>query len=213
MCGIIVINNTNKKIQKDLIEELIQLNTIRGNQGIGAVTIKNWVSTVHRTTLDNFKVNDDVVQADFILLHLVSPTGRSRTIHPLVNEKYILAHNGILIDYKKQLNFNDIDTNLDTAYLFSAINKYNEVLRNERNIIEAIQLFEGQQTCFLINTVDKRIYLWRVLSSLYYDNIEGCDILSSTKFLDSKLLGDNTFYSFDTGLTFLSNLETKNNYI
>jgi len=214
MCGIFGIFSPTA----DEVTALVIANRQRGNQGIGLVYFTPTGKYIKRGHSMEEVIDEALLgEGTLVLGHLVSPTSRTDDIHPLEHEPWTLAHNGILLNFKEFKDYADINEELDSAYLLSAICKGKSSDAIE-NIANGISLFEGQQTCWMIEEKEPDaylIYVWRVMSSLYQGQLNDKFAFSSVKYymINNKVKQNELYVLKEHGLEFTSKLSPINSYI
>ena len=142
--------------------KFINLNKGRGAAGLGLTVIRQGgVPTTYKTVGDPpttpgelpFVADDPVT---VVLGHLLAPTnGDSVTLdrlHPIEDpaHRFLLAHNGMLIDYEGEW---------DTQWLAKYISQQG---------LGGLNDVHGQHACWLYDTSFGRLFMWRCMSPLYY---------------------------------------------
>lgn len=173
---------------RDELHRLACLNIKRGNVGFGGLAVTSNCEIIFRYS-QPYDENVFVPGGDFVVCHSLAPTSNNKRIHPFETDRFILAHNGILLNHKEYayLKVGPVDS----QYLLGAIQFYVDEGQDSVQAIKlANNLFNGQRGCWLWDRFDKKLYLWRVMSSLYYR--EG--FFSSAKFEGGELLKEGIIY-------------------
>lgn len=190
MCGIV----GGTDIQT--IKKLLPFNVKRGNLGFGGLSIAPNQEIIFRY---NQPFSDDLFIPDgnLIMCHLLAATGDAKRIHPFETDRFIMAHNGILLDYKsfKHWNIGPVDS----QYLLGGI-QYSA--NAGKNPVESIKLvngwMNGQRACWLWDRFDKIAYFWRVMSPLFYTL--NPFVFSSSEFENSRMMEEGLIYSYQNNL-------------
>jgi glutamine phosphoribosylpyrophosphate amidotransferase len=167
MCGIFGVYSANANIDKDVLKEVAVRNSFRGNRGLGILQHSDQV-VVNRYASVNENWHEDITDvSDVVLGHTVAPTGTSHIVHPIETERFIFAHNGILLNYKEYPQWGWLDNKLDSAYLLCGI--IDSLVDNVADsIVKTAEQFKGQQSCWLYDKNTNELYVWRVMSTLFY---------------------------------------------
>jgi len=127
------------------------------------------------------------MSAPVVLGHLRAPTGGNEELqgtHPFETPEFLLAHNGIL------LNPEVIDpvmaysgAPVDSMALVHGIDRaIRDGARVADAIVAAAGAVDGQQACWLWHKREQALYLWRVMSTLFWAKTEtSCFLFSSVK--------------------------------
>lgn len=185
------------------LDNLAQFNVKRGNLGFGGLSISRGQEIIFRYSMPYHK-ELSIPAGDLIFCHTLASTGDAKRIHPFETDRFVLAHNGILLDYK----FQDWYIGpVDSQYLLGGIQyKVNEGMSVIRAIKGTNEQLKGQRACWLWDKFEKIAYFWRVMSPLFY--VEKPFTFSSAEFEDSKMLEEGTVYSFDYRNDLFSKCET-----
>lgn len=187
MCGIFGI--LSKDCSKN-IEYLALLNSTRGNRGFGGLSVSEDEEIIFRYSKLYSKVLW-IPQNKFLLCHLLAPTGEYARVHPFETDKFVLAHNGILLNYKKFTEY--MIGPVDSQYLLGMISRYEGITLEA--IIWANSLIEGQRACWMWDRFAQRVYFWRVMSPLYFQVENDNIVFSSKKILSSFMAEEGLVYS------------------
>lgn len=186
------------------LDILAQFNVKRGNLGFGGLSISRGQEIIFRYSMPYHK-ELYVPKSDLILCHTLASTGDAKRIHPFETDRFVLAHNGILLNYKKFANWKIGP--VDSQYLLGGIQAS---VDGQIGVIKSIQvingLMEGQRSCWMWDKFEKIAYFWRVMSPLFY-NLNPFTF-SSAEFKDSRMLEEGTIYSFDYRNNLFSECET-----
>lgn len=186
MCGIFGVI-TQDIVRPEWVEMLGNLNTVRGNLAFGGVVWSPEFIRVFRFT-EPFDFNKiELDGAKVFLGHIRAPTGKQskdiREVHPFETSTLLLAHNGLLLNHTDFPNWRIYrDLEVDSQIIIGGIqNHLNSAEHLIAAITQTISQLEGQQACWLWHTLSPALYLWRVMSSLYYHHRPGQFIFSSVK--------------------------------
>lgn len=200
MCGIFGIVSQHL-LQPEWVEQLGMLNTARGNLAFGGLVWSPEITRVFRFAepFDFSKI--DLAGGQLFLGHIRAPTHQQsddlREVHPFETSSFLLAHNGLLLNHA---DFPDwrIDSSLevDSQVIIGGIqNQFDLTKMVVPAITQTISCLEGQQGCWLWSKATPSLYLWRVMSSLYYSQKPGYFIFSSVKCdLANELLPEGLVY-------------------
>lgn len=127
--------------------------------------------------------------------HLRAPTGGQgggpETLHPFVTDRFVLAHNGVLVDWQRKEMYQRwrhnassghlANVNVDSTVILAGIQSYmeTEAFNVASAIATVMERVEGQAACWLWDRYDNCFYLWRVMSTLYYWDAERVIYFSS----------------------------------
>ncbi len=186
MCGVFGIVAADK-IDPQQVAFLGELNSARGNSAFGGLAWGSGGPKVSRQ-LGPFDISRiDVEDASVFLCHMRAPTnGREsnlRDTHPFESRSFLLAHNGLLLN---QWDFPEwiLDTasNVDSQIILGGIQRHFDVDQiPARAIVRTVGQLEGQQACWLWSKDRPIVYLWRVMSSLYYSSSPSQVVFSSVQ--------------------------------
>ncbi|HSH03376.1 MAG TPA: hypothetical protein VLL52_12720 [Anaerolineae bacterium] len=124
-------------------------------------------------------------EATLALGHVRAPTaGQTDTeghIHPLASERFYLAHNGLLLNHEAFGEWRLGDGwDLDSHVILGGITKG---VAEGQAVVAAIEgvvgQLNGQQSCWLWDREEGAVYLWRVMSPLYWGAAEGAVMWAS----------------------------------
>ena len=158
MCGIIGIYKQDEldRVDKDLFIKLMIENSKRGDSAFGILSengIIKQIKSFNRNIIKNIIYNLDT---KFLLGHIRAPTeGTDNNIentHPFVTEDFILAHNGIIYNWKELNQKYTLNCDMDSKIIIKLIQQFfNE--GNNVNVQSAIksacELLEGSFACWL----------------------------------------------------------------
>lgn len=212
MCGIFGIIRP-AGVPEQWVETLGNLNAVRGNLAFGGLIWSPDSGQVFRFARAFEPSQIKATCATIVLGHIRAPSGgRSndlREVHPFETAELLLAHNGILLNHA---NFPfwrlDADLQVDSHVIVGGIQHYLQVGQSiQTAIVQTVEHLEGQQGCWLWRKSSPGLYLWRVMSSLYYRLEPGCFVFSSVKCeLANQLLPEGLVYHIDPGAQALSPL-------
>lgn len=188
MCGIFGGNlNINK------FRELASFNIKRGNLGFGGLSIASNQEMIFRYN-QPFSDGLNIPEGDFLMGHVLASTGNAKRIHPFESDRFILAHNGILLNHQ---DFNHWYTGpVDSQYLLGGIqSNFNDGLDVIQSIKITNEVMTGQRACWLWDRFKNIAYFWRVMSPLFYTL--NPFVFSSSKFEDSVIMEEGVIYSYD----------------
>jgi glutamine phosphoribosylpyrophosphate amidotransferase len=203
MCGIFgIISQTT--VDPALYTELGTLNTQRGNLAFGGVIDTGDSVHVfrHAMPFDASCVELGDVQA--ILSHIRAPTGSQSNsideVHPFETTDLLLAHNGLLLNYEAfpQWRVNPV-INVDSQVIVGGIQHHLDAgLTVEDAICQSVEALNGQQACWLWHKPTGSIYLWRVMSPVYYGQQAEKFVFSSVQHpLTPSRLDEGILYRLD----------------
>lgn len=196
MCGIFGIANSSNphKTNKD-IKHLASLNAQRGNRGFGGLVISPDREVIFRYSRE-FDYTAVFPKGNTVLCHLLAPTGNDKRIHPFETDRFILAHNGILLDYERHYQWKIGP--IDSQYLLGGIQYFVDYYRDTplRAIIKTNEALEGQRACWLWDKFESKLYLWRVMSPIFFTS-EKQFTFSSTKFPGGTLMEEGVIMELD----------------
>lgn len=170
MCGLFGVVSSRAE-PAALINELAKANTVRGNRGFG---IMSWSPSHCEVTRHVGPWREGHIEpVPVVLGHVRAPTDGEaglQSTHPFETPEFLLAHNGIF------LNAGDVPPALaysgapvDSMALVHGIDR---ALRKGSSVPDAIAgtaaLMDGQQACWLWHKREEAVYLWRVMSTLFY---------------------------------------------
>lgn len=170
MCGLF--GSLASYVERDkLVDELAKANTVRGNRGFGIV---RW-SPMHCEVIRHIGPwqHDHLEPAPVILGHVRAPTGGEdglQSTHPFETPEFLLAHNGILLNADNIAPSMAYSGNpVDSMALVHGIDR---ALRSGSSVPDAIAgtaaSLDGQQACWLWHKREAALYLWRVMSTLFW---------------------------------------------
>lgn len=173
MCGIFGSDNFNK------FEELYKLNTDRGNfsHGFLFVNKKDRVYIRKGPGVHDLKTEKDWINTSrykMYLGHTQAPTSTERqykdsTTHPFINEKFIIAHNGVLENYQDLCDKHYVKTpRVDSQAIASLLDEL-YVGDDICTIAELFSQLTGTFACWLYSKITSRCYLVRSGSTLFFN--------------------------------------------
>jgi glucosamine 6-phosphate synthetase-like amidotransferase/phosphosugar isomerase protein len=174
MCGIFGAV-ASASLPPTLVATLAQANTVRGNRAFGVVTwTRNRCAVIRHLGPWTDRETPD---AEVVLCHVRAPTnGRDalQTTHPFETPEFLLAHNGIFLNPETIVpSLAYTGPEVDSMALVHGIDKH---LRQGASVAEAIAttaaLLDGQQACWLWHKREEALYLWRVMSTLFWSSCE-----------------------------------------
>jgi glucosamine 6-phosphate synthetase-like amidotransferase/phosphosugar isomerase protein len=134
------------------------------------------------------------IGAHVLAAHTRAPTGEDigvRGVHPFITDSFHFAHNGVLINWKREpfdhwrkvvadgrLWRTDVDS---TAILAGIQYQTNRGELLPEAICETMREVEGQAGCWLYEEEYGALYLWRVMATLYLRQVDGVWYFSSAK--------------------------------
>lgn len=127
----------------------------------------------------DIKINRLDKNSSYFLGHVQAPTSKKQTYdvatsHPFETEDWVLAHNGVLTNFKQlndqhcKYNINPVDTSviinmLQDEYIISKI-------KDEVKIIsKVLSRLEGTFACYIVNRQSQSIYIVRQGSTLFFN--------------------------------------------
>lgn len=195
MCGIFGILSSH--VMDDNLHVLALENINRGNNGFGLLSICDDLEMVLRSNSSyNKSLFLNINLGNLVCCHLLASTGTEKRIHPFETDRFAFAHNGILTNY---LNFPQWYMGpVDSQYILGGIKYF--VDKELCTVPEAIsytnQQIEGQRACWLWDKLDKKLYLWRVMSPLYL-SVSKTIVFSSSVFEGGDMIEEGVIYSID----------------
>lgn len=199
MCGIYGSSD------RDIYLTLQKLNKTRGSKVTSNFLLMDDGFEIHKIpkTARNYKFPRKKI--NFYLGHNQAPTSSVRTFnpitsHPFVFDNWIVAHNGVLTNFK-ELNeqFADGDWNnpVDSSIIPFIIRVFEEMTESntkEDAIIHALSVLEGTFGLWIFNTETQNTYLAKCGVTLFADRIDNIfsSVRDKKKTLES--LEDGTLY-------------------
>jgi glutamine phosphoribosylpyrophosphate amidotransferase len=203
MCGIFGVI-ARETIPPPWIEALGQLNSIRGNSAFGGLV---WSPKHPKAFRFPGPFDADKIElnaAKVFLGHIRAPTGGRTTnlneIHPFETSSFLLAHNGLLLNHHKFPDWKiDQTRDVDSQMIIGGIQRFFQDGRSVQHAItETVQRLDGQQACWLWHKTEPMIYLWRVMSTLFYSHQPDYFVFSSIKGdLTPQRLPEGAVYQLD----------------
>jgi glutamine phosphoribosylpyrophosphate amidotransferase len=190
MCGIFGIVS-KQWVEPSSFIQLAESNQHRGNLSFGYLT-----GVMHEEEGETAVFRHphpfapNMVQFESINLalgHIRAPTGgqtnRVEDVHPFASSDALLAHNGLLLNHQQFPQWQlDPNSQVDSQTILGGIQLH---LDQGLALVEAIQVvvgqLEGQQACWLWSKPDNALYLWRVMSPIYYTHTEEAFVFSSSR--------------------------------
>lgn len=198
MCGIYGSHKVSK------FEILDAANKVRGNFASGILYCDNDTYDVQKME-GFFDWNKRILPEGYIYLgHNQAPTSVERkwkehNSHPFECKDWIVAHNGVLTNYKKLIkeyipnHENLVDSSVIPALLDHFKSIFQEGPNQELAIIQnVLGLLKGTFGLWVYNIESGNIYLARQGSTLFYDH----DSFSSVKGTDYNEIKEGVVYSF-----------------
>jgi len=202
MCGIWGSYDTNK------FEVLDQANKLRGNFASGIYYCDGIDYDVQKIegSFDWNKVK--LPNEGFVYLgHNQAPTSserkwREHNCHPFVRNNWIVAHNGVLTNFKdlkeRYLPTHDnlVDSSIIPALLSHFENMFDKATNNEKEqelICFVLELLQGTFGLWIVNTDSYNIYVARQGSTIFYDK----NSFSSTKGEGYTEMKEGVLYKFN----------------
>lgn len=191
MCGIFGIISRQSIVPDDFIR-LAEANRNRGNLAFGylqgRVTDEGLATAVSRHaqpfTADLVRLPD----VNLALGHIRAPTGsrsnRVEDVHPFAVEDIYLAHNGLLLNHRQFPAWQLFPhSEVDSQYILGGIRAHGrQGLPTVDAICATISQLEGQQACWLWSPTDGDLFLWRVMSPIYYSLTNTSFSFSSSRY-------------------------------
>lgn len=180
MCGIF---GAFGAYPQDLPQTLMRLNMPRGNRGMGMVILGDDAIQVNR-----IPAGQPLPQpAGDFLGHTVAPTGKVHHLHPFETDRFLLAHNGILLNHHDFPGWS-LGVDVDSAYLLGGIQ---QAVSDDMDIAQAIGdtagRLDGQMACWLVDRFTHVVYFWRVMAPLYWGQGPGYAYFSSVRVYEDDL--------------------------
>jgi len=213
MCGIFGATN------KDRFKTLYELNRTRGDFAFGCCLITRDRSTQYIDWQPGVAdLNDDIFTKEsnyyYMLGHTQAPTSAQRefserTSHPFVESNWVVAHNGVLSNFKylKEKFIPDWDNPVDSSIIpFLLATFENETNCEASSLKQTLEELEGTYTLWIYNTNSKNLYIARCGSTLYFNVLE--NEFSSIKDTNMEPVPDNTIYQItQEGITLISGFD------
>jgi len=214
MCAIFGTSN------KEEINTLFEANHDRGGFAVGSLCVmKNNEYAVKKQGGKeieslipypySFAFNEKFVK--YYMFHDQAPTSSVReftisTSHPFQYGPWIVAHNGVLHDYKHLLE--DHDCKVDSTYIPAMLARetgFDEVtaIRNVCNLLH------GTFSCWIFNAESGRIYLVKQGSTLFCKNTS----FSSVKLPDWESLTDGVIYEIKDSIECVGYFNSNNPFM
>jgi asparagine synthetase B (glutamine-hydrolysing) len=91
-------------------------------------------------------------------------------VHPFAVEDMYLAHNGLLLNHQQFPMWQLFPgSEVDSQYILGGIQAHQrQGLPTVAAICATVSQLEGQQACWLWSQEDRALFLWRVMSPIYY---------------------------------------------
>lgn len=176
MCGIFgIISGQGVALAE--FRRLAELNKDRGNLGFGYLTADLAPARpeirVRRypEPFDPSRVPDESTHV--ALGHIRAPTASrcasEGELHPFESKSGYLAHNGLLLNHEQFPHWRlDSESNVDSVVLLGGVEHHlRQGTGTVRAILKTVEALDGQQACWYLSTVDRGLYLWRVMAPIY----------------------------------------------
>lgn len=225
MCGIFGSKDYERYVS------LYKINKERGDFSFGGLLIDNKLHAVLKTQgvfnfkgnlqleIDRRKETKSLKSFKNYLGHTQAPTSSKRTYshattHPFECGDWLVAHNGVLSNYKKiaeKFKKSKCINEVDSSIIPTLINEYCKNNKDNDTEVEcicaALSLLKGTFGLWIFNMKTSNVYIARCGSTLYADYLTSD--FSSTKTKNFKLLDEGVLY-FQTpeGLTSVGNFST-----
>lgn len=174
--------------------DLANLNVKRGNNGFGGISITDTREVTFKYSVPYSKVTE-IPEGVLVMCHTVASTGEAKRIHPFETDRFVLAHNGIILNYKEFNNWRIGP--IDSQYILGGIQS---IVDSTGQVIEAIRIvnekLNGQRACWLWDKFEKIAYFWRVMSPLYYTTLPNF-VFSSVGFERANMMEEGIIYSYN----------------
>ena len=179
ICGIsgLYKNNNLDKVDKNLFLNLMEKNSGRGDSAFG---ILSEYGLIKQTKSFNKKIVKNILynlDTKFLLGHIRAPTEGTNNIikntHPFVTKNFILAHNGIIYNWKELNKKYELKSDMDSKVIINLIQKFfdEDNMSNVQNSIKlTCELLEGSFACWLYFKRTKEVFLFRCISSIKIKN-------------------------------------------
>ena len=193
MCGIFFYSEKNNEINGSLLTDLIQLSEKRGLDNLG-IFFKNKKLEILKSNIFNEKIykKDKFFNAikqknNFVFgqCRLVTdgPRFKSEFNQPIITDKIIGTHNGIILDYLESDYSENINSENDTRKFYDDISNLN--FNNNFELQNFINLKKGIINIIFYNRLNNITYFYSNNGSLYFYKDDKRIIASSEKyFLD-----------------------------
>jgi glucosamine 6-phosphate synthetase-like amidotransferase/phosphosugar isomerase protein len=213
MCGIF------GATERERFKTLYELNRTRGDFAFGCCLITHDRSTQYIDwqpgVVDS---KDDLFTKEnkysYMLGHTQAPTSAKRefserTSHPFVESNWVVAHNGVLSNFKylKEKFMpewdNPVDSSIIPVLLTALENDANSEVTTLKQTMEEL---EGTYSLWIYNTYSKNLYIARCGSTLYFNALE--NEFSSIMDKNMKPVPDNTIHQITReGITLISGFD------
>lgn len=214
MCGIF--GTTEFKTYKKLAKQNLE----RGSFAFSQVLFENKTNfLIEKEELNELQPTPRTLEKEdlykgckYILGHTQAPTSAARkwewdTAHPFVWGEWMVAHNGVLTNYKQlnekytPWNENLVDSSVIPCMLHQHQQDSGEEYDELTTVSKVLSRLEGTAGLWIVNTYTNNKYLYRQGSTVYAD--KETSTFSSVKFRgDVELLEENTIFLITTeGIT------------
>lgn len=214
MCGIF--GHIGDGAQTNVLTDMMTRNLDRGDRGWGVGAWSENESTIAKMASrpDAFISVWPATGYEMSMFHVRAPTNGqtddASTFHPFATERFWFAHNGVLVDWKDNplyqqwrreafsglLNSVKVDSVSILAGIEACARKGMGTLVGISTVMSQV---EGQAACVLWDHAEETLYLWRVMSTLYYKVIDNVLYYSSTSILGGgEMLPEGKIYSIGT---------------
>ena len=189
---------------KELFDSLYELNHKRGGFAFSAA-FKNKDGKIMTTRGREYI--KPLVNAKYILAHDQAPTSSvrlydSKTSHPFVCGNWMVAHNGVLTNHKKLLPNHNCD--VDSSYIPALLDSENN--GEISSIKNVCSLLEGTFACWIVNKRSGNIYLVKQGSTLFADDYT----FSSVQFKNSYPLNGGVVYQITDRIRSIGKFKSNN---
>lgn len=197
MCGIfgIALSDNPHLCNKD-IKHLAAINAQRGNRGFGGLVISPQREVIFRYAREFDNWHTVIPKGNIVLCHLLAPTGNDKRIHPFETDRFVLAHNGILLNYEQYTTWKIGP--VDSQYILGGIQYFVDDYHYDplTAIIRVNETLQGQRACWMWDKIERKLYLWRVMSPIFFRNGREF-IFSSTRFPEAQLMEEGVVFEVD----------------
>lgn len=157
------------------MKRVVEANRVRGDLGCGWVNFA-WNQSYYQVTraTDTDQLHRNNWNGNVLLGHVRAPTGGQtntvRELHPIETRDFLLAHNGLLLDWNEQwksmaqpLGLPCIDTSVIAAEIQMTYGLGYGVVQCISKVSENLR---GQFACWMYEKATQEVFLWRVMSPI-----------------------------------------------
>ncbi len=190
MCGIFG-KIDDCAIEAAVISPLVQASLHRGNLGFGYFSaslagndMQGAIYRFARPYTDSLLTID--AHQHIVLGHVRAATSGARDkrgVHPFESADLLLAHNGILLNHADFPAWQGA-AGVDSETILNGIQAHLDEAPGQQTagaITRTISQLEGQQACWLWHKRERALYLWRVMSPLFFGRTDTSLTFASTR--------------------------------